>query len=62
MQESVIVELHDPFASSQSYLGELNIEVGFVGKRTSEEPYDQDLLADAFIQVRYGKKIDRVAR
>jgi vesicle-fusing ATPase len=48
--ESVQAEVYDPFVQGpQTYLGSLDIEVGFAGRKTTEEPYDQDKLADYFI-------------
>lgn len=48
-----IVEVHpyDPFsAGPQSYLGSMDIQVGFAGKKMTADPYDQDELARAFVQ------------
>ncbi|KAK5169037.1 transport between ER and Golgi ATPase protein [Saxophila tyrrhenica] len=50
LTDVVEVERYDPFsATSQSYLGSLDIEVGFAGKKSTETPYDQDELAQAFV-------------
>ena len=51
LTDVVEVQLYDPFSAQgeSSYLGSMDIEVGFAGRRTTEEPYDQDELANAFI-------------
>lgn len=36
----------------QAYLGAMDVEIGFAGKRKTEVPYDQDELANAVKQVR----------
>ncbi|KAH0288706.1 AAA-domain-containing protein [Aureobasidium namibiae CBS 147.97] len=46
------VQFYDPFSQgASSYLGNLDIEVGFAGKKTVETPYDQDELAAAFTEI-----------
>lgn len=46
------VRPYDPFSQgATSYLGNLDIEVGFAGKKTVEAPYDQDELAASFINL-----------
>ena len=46
------VQFYDPFSQgAASYLGNLDIEVGFAGKKTVEAPYDQDELAAAFTHI-----------
>jgi len=46
------VQPYDPFSQgATSYLGNLDVEVGFAGKKTVEAPYDQDELAAAFIHI-----------
>ena len=47
------VQPYDPFSqgAKQSYLSNLDVEVGFAGKKTVEAPYDQDELAAAFSNV-----------
>ena len=53
MRDSVNVQIYDPFSQGgHSYLGSMDVEVGFAGRRTTEAPYDQDELADSFIRVR----------
>ena len=49
LTDVVDAQPYDPFSSgAQSYLGNLAIEVGFAGKKSTETPYDQDELALAF--------------
>ncbi|GAB7366660.1 hypothetical protein MBLNU230_g8643t1 [Neophaeotheca triangularis] len=51
LTDVVEVQQYDPFSSGpQSYLGSLDVEVGFAGKKTTDVPYDQDELAKAFTQ------------
>ncbi|TAQ90114.1 hypothetical protein B7494_g1576 [Chlorociboria aeruginascens] len=52
MMEPVTAELYDPFSQGgHSYLGAMDIDVGFASARKiTEHPYDQDVLADAFIK------------
>lgn len=46
------VQPYDPFLQgAQTYLSNLDVEVGFAGKKTVEAPYDQDELAAAFIHI-----------
>lgn len=47
------VQPHDPFSqgAQSAYLSNLDVEVGFAGKKTVEAPYDQDELAAAFIHI-----------
>lgn len=52
LTDVVDVQMYDPFSQGpQSYLGSMDIEVGFAGKKSTEVPYDQDELANAFIKV-----------
>lgn len=53
LTDIVEVELYDPFRQgSQSYLGNMDIEVGFAGTKNPQvPPIDQDELADAVIKV-----------
>ncbi|CAN9474711.1 unnamed protein product [Alternaria alternata] len=46
-QEVVMAAPYDHFAQSggKSYLGAVDVEVGFAGRKTTETPYDQDELA-----------------
>ena len=51
-QEFVEVEPYDPFSGGgQAYLGGMDLEVGFAGRKTTEVPYDQDELAKLFAKV-----------
>jgi len=46
------VQIYDPFSQGgQSYLGSMDVEVGFAGRKTTETAYDQDELAQHFIRV-----------
>ncbi|KAH8727920.1 P-loop containing nucleoside triphosphate hydrolase protein [Phaeosphaeriaceae sp. PMI808] len=49
-QDMVQVQPYDAFSQSggQSYLGAVEVEVGFAGRKTTEAPYDQDELAAQF--------------
>ncbi|USP75209.1 uncharacterized protein yc1106_02483 [Curvularia clavata] len=49
-QEVVMVEPYDHFSHSQgkSYLGQVEVEVGFAARKTTDTPYDQDELATFF--------------
>jgi vesicle-fusing ATPase len=52
MTEIVNAELYDPFSQGgHSYLGSMDVEIGFAGKKITETPYDQDMLADYFIKL-----------
>lgn len=52
MTETVNAELYDPFSQGgHSYLGSMDVEIGFAGKKITETPYDQDILADYFIKL-----------
>lgn len=52
MMDPIVAEQYDPFAmGGQTYLGALDVEVGFASlKKITETPYDQDVLADVFIK------------
>lgn len=46
------MDLYDPFSQGgQAYLGSVDVEVGFAGRKTTETPYDQDDLAQSFVRV-----------
>ncbi|RMZ73630.1 vesicle-fusing ATPase [Pyrenophora seminiperda CCB06] len=48
-QEVVTVSQYDPFSrGGKSYLGSIDVEVGFAARKTTETPYDQDELATLF--------------
>ena len=50
LTDTVVAESYDPFAQGvQSYLMSMDVEVGFAGKKSTDVPYDQDELAQAFI-------------
>ncbi|KAH0001696.1 AAA-domain-containing protein, partial [Aureobasidium melanogenum] len=51
LTDEIDVQFYDAFAQgASSYLGNLDIEVGFAGRKSTETPYDQDQLAAAFIK------------
>ena len=52
MMDPVTAEMYDPFSQGGlSYLGALDVEVGFASvKKFTETPYDQDLLSDVFVK------------
>ena len=52
LTDSVKVDLYDPFSrGGQAYLGSVDVEVGFAGRKTTDVPYDQDDLAQSFVRV-----------
>ena len=52
LTDLVEVQAYDPFTKGgQSYLGSMDVEVGFAGKKATDIPYDQDKLAKAFTQI-----------
>ncbi|KAK0107832.1 transport between ER and Golgi ATPase protein [Cadophora gregata f. sp. sojae] len=52
MMDPIVAESFDPFSQGPStYLGNLDVEVGFASvKKVTDQPFDQDILADAFIK------------
>ncbi|TKA71986.1 hypothetical protein B0A49_07370 [Cryomyces minteri] len=51
LTDMVEVQVYDPFSQGgQSYLGSIDAEVGFAGKKRTDIPYDQDELAQHFIK------------
>ena len=55
LQDVVNVRIYDPFSEgADRYLGSIDAEVGFAGRKTTAEPFDQDELASMFIRVRTG--------
>lgn len=51
LTDMVDVQQYDPFSNgAQSYLGSMDIEVGFAGRKSTDIPCDQDELARACIQ------------
>jgi len=52
--DTVQVQLYDPFQEGgHRYLGSLDAEVSFAGRKTTETPFDQDELAQHFTRVLY---------
>ncbi len=52
--DTVQVQLYDPFQEGgHRYLGSLDAEVSFAGRKTAETPFDQDELAQHFTRVLY---------
>lgn len=52
MTDYVEAAPYDMFASgSQAYLGSMDLEIGFAGKRTIDTPYDQDELASFVVRI-----------
>ncbi|KAL1311557.1 hypothetical protein AAFC00_001676 [Neodothiora populina] len=50
LTDVVDAHVYDPFSQGAStYLGSMDVEVGFAGKKSTDKPYDQDELAGAFI-------------
>jgi vesicle-fusing ATPase len=48
-EDMVVATIYDPFTQSkQAYLSSLDLDVGFAGKKISNEKYSQDELEDAF--------------
>ncbi len=52
LQDTIYVELYDPFQEGgHRYLGSLDAEVSFAGKKETEAPFDQDELQQIFTKV-----------
>ena len=52
--DTVQVQLYDPFQEGgHRYLGSLDAELSFAGRKTTEAPFDQDELAQHFTRVLY---------
>lgn len=52
LTDRVSVQIYNPFSQGgQAYLGSMDIEIGFAGKKRNETPYDQDELASVVIRV-----------
>ena len=52
LQDVVKVQLYDPFVEGEyAYLGSVDAEVGFAGRKSTEAPFDQDELAQLFTKV-----------
>jgi vesicle-fusing ATPase len=52
LMDTVHVQIYNPFSEGgHRYLGSMDLEVGFAGRKITEAPYDQDDLANHFIRV-----------
>ena len=52
LMDTVNVKLFDPFENGgHCYLGSLDAEISFAGKKSTETPFDQDELASIFTKV-----------
>ena len=52
LMDTVQVQLYDPFQEGgHRYLGSLDAEVSFAGRKITETPFDQDELAQHFTKV-----------
>ena len=50
LTDVVEVQPYDPFSQgTNSYLTGMDVEIGFAGKKSTAEPYDQDELAQSFL-------------
>lgn len=57
----VNVRLYDPFREgANQYLGSLDAEISFAGRKTTEVPFDQDDLAHHFNKVPTPSQVRRV--
>lgn len=53
LQDTVYVKKYDPFQEGgPRYIGSLDAELSFAGKKETEAPYDQDELQQHFTKVR----------
>jgi vesicle-fusing ATPase len=52
MMDTLVAETYDPFSQGgHAYLGAVDVDIGFASiKKITDVPYDQDVLADAFIK------------
>lgn len=51
LMDTVTAHLYSPFSDGgRNYLGGMDLEVGFAGKKNTETPYDQDELASHFVR------------
>ena len=56
LQDVVNVRLYDPFQEGgHRYLGSIDAEVGFAGRKATEAPFDQDELATMFTKVDFDR-------
>ena len=54
LMDTVSVKQYDPFQEGgHRYLGSIDAEISFAGRKTTEAPFDQDELAKHFTKVRY---------
>lgn len=52
LMDVVSVKIYDPFQEGgHRYLGSLDAEISFAGRKTTEAPFDQDVLAQHFTKV-----------
>lgn len=52
LMDTVSVKIYDPFQEGgHRYLGSLDVEISFAGRKTTEAPFDQDDLAQHFTKV-----------
>lgn len=52
LMDTVNVRMYDPFQEGgHRYLGSVDAEIGFAGRKTTEAPFDQDELAKHFTRV-----------
>lgn len=52
--DTVNVRIYNPFEMDGGrYLGTMDVEIGFAGRKTTEVPLDQDELAQHFTKVVY---------
>ena len=53
LMDTVHVQRYDPFqGKGHKYLGSIDVEISFAGRKTTEAPFDQDELAKHFTRVR----------
>ena len=56
LTDVVDVQIYDPTSQGpQNFLSNMDVEVGFAGKKSTDVPYDQDELAQAFTQTFRGQ-------
>lgn len=54
LMDTVNVRIYNPFETDGGrYLGTMDVEIGFAGRKTTEVPLDQDELAQHFTKVVY---------
>ena len=58
LQDTVNVKIYDPFQEGgHRYLGSLDAEVSFAGKKETDAPFDQDELQQFFTKVSRGRNV-----